>query len=321
MRSPSWRATAGSVGFDFPVAALRRLWRICSPLTHEPEVPVPPPDLPPGHVLYVPGRGEMFVRDQAGPPGARPVLLLHGWTVSADVAWFPAYPVLAAEHRVLAVDHRGHGRGIRAELPFSLEACADDAAALLELLGVRGAVVAGYSMGGAIALLLRRRHPHLVAGLVLAATALEWRSSLRERAVWRFVALLDLAMRMGTGDGFVQRYLREAMARAPDVAPLRAWVGGEAKRGYGRDVAAAGRALSRFDARPFASSVGVPCAVVVTRRDGLVPPRKQHELARALGARVVEVDGGHDAPLVEAQAFAGAVAEAVATVAELAQGP
>ena len=294
---------------------LRRLRRVFSPLTHEPETPTPPPDLPVGQVVFVPGRGEMFLRRQDGPADALPVLLLHGWTVTADVTWFGVYPALAENHGVLAVDHRGHGRGLRAESPFSLEECADDAAALLDLLGVKRAVVAGYSMGGAVALLLWRRRPDLVAGLVLAGTALDWRASPRERLLWRGLRLLDVVLRVGGGDGFVQRYLREAALDAPEVSELRAWVGAEAKRGYVPDIVAAGRALSRFDARPFAGSVDVPCATVVTAHDCLVRPLKQRQLSRSLGARELTLAADHDAPLVRSKAFAEAIAQAVGDVA------
>ena len=271
-------------------------------------------------MVHVPGRGEMFLRERQGPPGATPVLLLHGWTVSADVTWFAAYSTLAPHHGILAVDHRGHGRGLRAETPFSLEDCADDAAALLDLLRVPRAVVAGYSMGGAIALLLAERRPDLVAGLVLVATALEWRASPRERLLWRLVPLLDVLLRVGAGDGLVQRYLREAVADAPDVAPLRAWVGAELKRGYFPDLVTAGRQLSMFDARPFAGSIDAPCAVVVTTRDRLVRPQKQRQLAHAVNAEVLEIDADHDAPLVKAKGFAAVMAEAVAAVSP-ARGP
>ena len=295
--------------------SLRRIRRICSALTHEPETPVPPPDLPVGRVVHVPGRGEMFLRQQEGPPDALPVLLLHGWTVSADTTWFPVYPVLAAHHGVLALDHRGHGRGLRTESPFSLEECADDAAALLDLLGVKRAVVAGYSMGGAVAMLLWKRRPDLVAGLVLAATALEWRSSPRERLLWRGVTLLDLTLRVGGGDGFVQRYLREAMAESPEVGEVRAWVSGELKRGYSRDIAAAGRALAWFDARPFAGTIDVPCATVVTTRDKLMPPEKQRELCRSLSAHELSLEGDRFAPRVRTKGFAEVMAEAVEVVA------
>jgi pimeloyl-ACP methyl ester carboxylesterase len=279
-------------------------------------VSTPPPDLPPSQVLWVPGRGEMFLRDQPGPESALPVLLLHGWTASADTTWFSVYPTLAGRHRVIAVDQRGHGRGIRSEEPFSLEACADDAAGLLELLGISRAIVAGYSMGGAVALLLWRRHPELVAGLVMCATALEWRSTPRERLLWRSLGVFEFALRLGTGDGFVQRYLHYAVAHTPEVADLRAWVSGEFKRGYDRDVAAAGACLSRFDARSFVADIHVPCAGVVTERDRLVRAKEQLELAEALRGPVYRIDGDHDAPLVRPKEFSTAVADAVATVAD-----
>ena len=293
---------------------LRRLLRLARRMARRDGEPPVPPALPPGRAVLLPGRGETFVREQPGPVDAVPVLLLHGWTATADVTWFPVFSVLDGRHRVVALDHRGHGRGIRSEVPFSLEACADDAAALLDVLGAAPAVVAGYSLGGAVAMLLWKRHRPKVAGLVLMATALEWRSSPRERLAWRGLTALELALRMGTGDGFVQRYLRQAAEQSPEVVPLRPWVAGELRRGHPGDVAAAGKALSDFDARPCASSVDVPTAVVITTRDILVRPAKQHELARALGARVFPLDADHDAPLVRAKEFGDVAKEAVAAV-------
>lgn len=93
------------------------------------------PQLPDGRHIELPGRGVTFVRE-AGTPGAPTLLLLHGWTANADVSWREAYPALAARFHVVALDHRGHGRGIRAERPFSLEDCADDAAALAGAVGL-----------------------------------------------------------------------------------------------------------------------------------------------------------------------------------------
>ena len=282
---------------------------------HEPEMPTPPGDLPPGRILYVPGRGEVFLREQDGPEGALPVLLLHGWTASADTTWWAVYPALHPSHPLLAIDQRGHGRGIRAEHPFTLEACADDAAALLEVLEVEKAIVVGYSLGGAVALRMWERHRPLVAGIVLAATALEWRTTMRQRLMWRSVGVLEVMLRLGTGDGFVQRYLHYALAKSPEVSDLRAWVGGEFKRGFNRDIAAAGRVLARFEAKEMAADVDVPCAVVVTERDRLVLAREQYDLAEVLGAPTFPVAGDHDAPLVRPDEFAKAVTEAIHAVA------
>ena len=72
-----------------------------------------------------------------GRPGAPVVVLLHGWTATADLNWFACFRPLAEHYRVIALDHRGHGRGLRSAEPFRLEQCADDVAALARRAGHR----------------------------------------------------------------------------------------------------------------------------------------------------------------------------------------
>src|SRR5437763_6848418 len=135
--------------------------------------PEPPFEMPPARTVRVPGRGEFFIRDtgREGPV----VMLLHGWMASADLNWCGAYADLfQAGYRVLAIDHRGHGRGLRPLERFSLADCASDAAGVLQTLGLGQAVVVGYSMGGAIAQLLARDHPEVARGVVLSGTAQHW---------------------------------------------------------------------------------------------------------------------------------------------------
>jgi 3-oxoadipate enol-lactonase len=291
---------------------LRRFLGRLQPLAAEP--PLPPP-LPPGRVVPVPGRGEVFVREQPGPPGTPPVLLLHGWTASADLNWWRVYGRVSAVGPLLAIDHRGHGRGIRSEEPFSLEAAADDAAALLRHLGTGPAIVCGYSMGGPISVLLWRRHPELVKGLVLEATALEWRASPRERLTWKTMGVVEYFLRLGPSKGLIERFLRDAIETAPDLASYRGWLKGELRRGDPVDLAQAGRALGSYDARPFAGAIDIPTAVVVTTRDRLVRPRKQRALAAAVpGAVVFELDGDHDACLVRPEDFAAVTLDALRAV-------
>lgn len=298
----------------------RRLRRLARPLgVPAPGAPIAPP-LPPGYVMALPGRGEVFVRDTGdpggdGPPGP-PVLLLHGWTVSADLNFFALYDELATRHRVIALDHRGHGRGMRPRSAFSLEECADDAAALLDELGAAPAVVFGFSMGGAITMLLHHRHPGVVAGMVFCGTALEWKATARERLVWRGMSLLEVALRSGTGEGIVARVLRDVIEGSPELEVLEPWVRGEFHRGYPPDLAGAGRALSTYDGRPLAPDVDVPCAVVVTTTDEMVRPEKQYELADALDAETFTLAGDHFAPFTKGAAFAKVVGTAVDRVAD-----
>lgn len=263
-----------------------------------------PPVFPPGRVVPLPDRGEVFVRDSGGTPASPAVLLLHGWTASADINFFPAYACLAETYRVIALDLRGHGRGMRSVEPFSLEDCADDAAALLDQLGIGRVIVVGYSMGGAVAMLLARQKREQVAGLVMQATALEWHGSARERAVWRLLPVFDLSLRLGAGARFVERLLRRAVEDAPELDGYRPWLAAEFQRASARDLVAAGHALSRFDARPWAGQLNIPAAVLVTTRDRLVPRAKQRELADALRASVLEVDADHDLPLVNGTDYA-----------------
>jgi pimeloyl-ACP methyl ester carboxylesterase len=285
----------------------------------DPAAPVPPP-LPPGRIVTLAGRGEVFVRDSGPPPDAPDaptVLLLHGWTVSADLNFFTVYETLSASYRVVALDHRGHGRGMRSTEAFSLEACADDAAALLLALEIPAerTIVVGYSMGGPIALLLARRHPGALAALVSQATALEWRATASDRSKWRLLSIAEVGLRISSGDGVVERVIDQAVEVNPDLRAIRPWLQAEIQRGVGRALIDAGRALSQFDSRMWASGLALPAVVCVTTRDRLVPVEKQRALASALSATVIEIDGDHDVSLVAGAAYAAATEQAVKTVA------
>jgi 3-oxoadipate enol-lactonase len=270
--------------------------------------PEPPVELPPGCVVHVPGRGELFVRDTGGEGPV--VLLLHGWVVTADLNWYPTFaPLARAGYRVLALDHRGHGRGLRTQLPFRLADCAADAAALLDHLGTGPVIAAGYSMGGPIAQLMARDHPASVRGLVLSATALEWRDP-RTRVVWSLMGIARLALGLAPHATW-----RAGLRRAgfPDSAATT-WVAAELSRGSARDLAEAGRELGRFDARSWVRSLDVPAAVIVMTQDRDVPPDKQHALARALGVPGFEVHGSHLAVATRADEFNAALLRALEAV-------
>ncbi len=122
-------------------------------------------------LVELPGRGITRVWDYAGPPGAQTLMLIHGVTFTAELNWGKTFAPLAQHFRVVAIDLRGHGGGIGTGPRFRLEDCADDIAALAEVLGIGRFVAVGYSMGGMVAQLLYRRHPSLLSGLVLCATA------------------------------------------------------------------------------------------------------------------------------------------------------
>lgn len=273
-----------------------------------PVVPEPPSHLPPARTVQIAGRGEFFLRDTGGE--GPPVMLLHGWMASADLNWHGAYADLRqAGYRVLAIDHRGHGRGLRPLAPFRLADCAADAAAVLRELGAAPAVVVGYSMGGAIAQLVARDHRDVVGGLVLSGTAQHWQEPQVKR-FWRAMGALGLALSVAP-----RPVLRASLRRAGLVESSRtAWLQSEVMRHNARDIAEAGRELGRFDSRPWLGSVEGRSAVVLTSRDEAVSPRKQHDLAAALGAEIFEVPITHLEITTAARTYNPALLQAIAAV-------
>lgn len=292
--------------------------------------PVPPAGLPPARVVTVPGRGEMFLREAPGPRHAwRPtVILLHGWVFPADLNWFSCYQALGQVARVIACDHRGHGRGPRPAEPFRLADAADDVAALLRHLGTGPAVLVGYSMGGAIAQLAWRRHRDVVDALVLCATSATFSASRRDRWVWRSIGLFQLIWRLAPRHWAEAAIAAQARGALPfslsrmihehtprQVRDLLPWMLAEVSRGSAEDLAEAGRELGRFDARPWLGQVDVPTAVLISTRDRLVPVRNQRDLAaRIAGAFVQELPVDHDAVIARSDLFVPALLKAVSQV-------
>ena len=278
-------------------------------------MPIEVPALLPGRFVTIAGRGEFFVRYAPhADPTAPVVLLLHGWTASSDLNFFTAYAELHQHATVIGIDHRGHGRGLRPDEPFSLEDCADDAAAVVRKLGAERVIAVGYSMGGPIAMLLARRHPELVAGLVLQATAMEWRATRRERTRWQISRMFGPITRRFVRPRLVRLVFARRFPRRHALRPHLGWMLAEWRRNDPWHMAQAARALSRFDARPWLASLGVPTVVVLTTRDQLVPPRKQRQLAETASAAVIPLDGDHFVNVLQPAEFSAATTRAVRQV-------
>jgi pimeloyl-ACP methyl ester carboxylesterase len=253
------------------------------------------PWLPPGRAIELPGRGRTFVRELGErAPGVPSLVLLHGWMATADLNWFPSYAPLAdAGHHVIAIDHRGHGRGLRSPERFSLAGCADDAAAVAGVLGIDGVVPVGYSMGGLVAQVMWRRHRDLVRGLVLCATSRNFRGSAGDHIYFGGLSGLALAARRAPGPLREQAFAR-LLANRLDSLDLTPWGAAEIARHDFRSLMEAGASIGKFSSHRWIGEVDVPTAVVVTTADTKVPPPRQVKLAQAIpGCVTFEVDGDH----------------------------
>ncbi len=244
----------------------------------------------PGRTVLV-GENEIFVRE-AGSPEAPPLVLIHGWNLDGEMTFYRIIPRLCERFRVIVPDLRNHGKSDWLRGRFEIEDLADDVAATLDVLGIEGATVLGYSMGGMVVQSLAHRHPRHVARLILAATAA--RPIARQRAVIRVAFWLGRALaRVSPKEGAA--ITSDALARSGAVEPEhRRWMyAGLMRRDATLYYETAG-AIWRFDSRAWVGDLTVPTMVIVSAVDQIVAPETQYELASLLpGAEVAEIVGGH----------------------------
>ena len=114
-------------------------------------------------------RGEVVLSGLRGGQRGGLVLLLHGLAGSAQ-EMAPTASALLDDHRVIALDQRGHGHSTRRPADLSRSAFVDDVVAVIEALAAGisdGVTVVGQSMGAHTAMLVAAARPDLVRGLVM----------------------------------------------------------------------------------------------------------------------------------------------------------
>lgn len=234
--------------------------------------------------------------ETSGAPGAPPLLLVMGLGL-CSLGWHTLPGRLAERFRVTVFDNRGVGRSTLRR-GFRIRDLADDAARVLDAVGVDRAFVFGISMGGMIAQELALRHPDRVRALALGAT---FGGHLRSRkprlSTARDLVLVGLLRRPQV----MARLLVSDAYYASQGERFRAWLACQ-----GRAAHAVVRrqllAVALHEAERRLPLIRVPTLVVTGDQDRLVPAENSRRLARLIpGARLVELPGaGHAFPFERA---------------------
>lgn len=113
---------------------------------------------------------EIFYKDW-GPKDAPVIFFHHGWPLSADDWDAQMMFFLGEGFRVIATDRRGHGRSSQVWDGHDMDHYADDTAAVVQHLGVQGAVHVGHSTGGGVVAHYIARHPEdpVAKGVLVSA--------------------------------------------------------------------------------------------------------------------------------------------------------
>jgi pimeloyl-ACP methyl ester carboxylesterase len=234
-----------------------------------------------------------------------PLLLVMG--LAADsTAWIFQVPEFARRHRTIVFDNRGVGRSSKPPGPYTIHEMADDAAGLLDAIGIARAHVVGVSMGGMIAQELALRHPERVRGLVLACTFPEPDADAeRQRAFslarfgGRVTASGETEIDVTAVDPFMllQHVLPRVFNQSfidRELPKLLQIFGGALQYGFSLEaILGQVEAVMGHKATDRLHRIAAPTLVITGDADLLVSPANSDVLARNIpGAKLVRVPGG-----------------------------
>jgi 3-oxoadipate enol-lactonase len=228
-------------------------------------------------------------------PGDAPVLVLSNSLGTTRRMWDQQLPALAERFRVIRYDTRGHGESPAPPGPYSVEALAGDALALLDGLGIGRVLWAGVSLGGMTGLWLAANAPERIERLAACCTA----AHLPPADMWadRAATVREEGMAAVT-DASVERWFSAEFAEsAPDVVErCRADLLDTPPEGY----AGCCEAIGAHDMRDRLGSISTPTLVIAGGDDPATPPDRAEEIAAGVpGARLEVLPGARHLANVE----------------------
>lgn len=227
----------------------------------------------------------------------QPLVLVHG-LADDHRAWRKTLPGLALDHRVILYDLRGHGESGLGRPDGTLAQLSADLIALMDAISLSSATIAGFSLGGTIAMRAALDHPHRVAGLALISTS----SRVSAAAQAWYQARSALAR---TGGAELRATLERDTEDVYRIRPAETSEGITIRRQATADprgYANACRAMSRLRDEPLDPElhrISAPTVIVTGEEDQHCPPRAAEIIARGIHGSALRILAatGHAAPV------------------------
>ena len=209
-----------------------------------------------------------------------PVVLLGSSLGATNAMWAPQLEVLAKRYRVVAFDHRGHGKSDVPLGPYTIDDLGGDVIELLDTLEADQASYVGISLGGAVGLWLAQNAPERFQRFVLlcppsnpAADAQMWTDRAAQVRAEGTQAITDATL----GRWFLPEFT--------DIAPVRQMLLETPYEGY----AACCEALGSTTLLPGLADITAPVLLITTESDTSIPPETVVPLAAQIPGAHLEI--------------------------------
>jgi pimeloyl-ACP methyl ester carboxylesterase len=265
------------------------------------------------HVLRLGSREVSYI--DSGSSGGRALLLLHAFPLTAKM-WRPQLAAPPEGWRAIAPDFAGLGHSDDTPTdPPALDDYATDTLAVMDVLGIDKAAVAGVSLGGYVAFALARRAPERLSALVLSNTRASADNDEARRGRARAIETVEEGGTASLAASMLPRLLGSTTRRdhAPLADEVRTIIGDNPVHGIRRAIL---RLRDRPDATPVLERIDVPTLVIAGDEDEIVPTEEAKQLAAAIPVARFEIipGAGHLSSLEQPDAWNRAVAGLLAGV-------
>ena len=217
----------------------------------------------------------LYVKDWGS---GTPVILIHGWPLSADSWDDQAMAIADAGYRAIAYDRRGFGRSSQPWTGYDYDTMADDLAAVIEHTGADDAVIVGFSMGGGeVARYMSRHAGKSVAKAILVASILPFRLQTLDNPIGAPQAAFDKTAAALNEDrakfftGFFKTFFGVTETAQPVSDELLQWAHGIAMQAGLKSTIDCMRAFSGTDFRADLAAFKVPTLIIHGTEDKTVP--------------------------------------------------
>ena len=240
-----------------------------------------------------------------------PLLLLHGLG-SSTADWALQMEAFAAQHRVIAVDMRGHGRSTKPPGPYTIPMFATDTVRFLKALHISSAHILGISLGGMIAFQLAVSAPEMVKSLVIvnSVPSMVVKGFADRWQLWRRSAIVELLGMRRMGE-----YLAPRLFPKPEQAELRQEIIQRWARNDKRAYLAASRSFVGWDVTSQLAAIECPTLVITADEDYWPVADKEVYTAQIPQARLLVIeDSRHATPVDQPAIFNTAVLSFLSSV-------